>query len=319
MVRRSDAPGKKPTKKVTKQAGGKVSHGSHKPVKAGSIPAPATKNSKPRKATATPGKASKPAAKHAAPKNPTTPAKPAPKAREARGTAAKLLAAKPVPDPDHNDEDALTPSKRLFVREWLIDRNATRAYMAAFPGVTKRTAGEEGYRLLKNPDVKRVIDREFRATLTALGTSREEVIGRLIAVAFADPRDLVEVHVGACKACYGGDITDPFPGFWNTPPDPQCAHCGGEGAPHQRIKDTRSLSPMAAVLYAGAKTTKEGLQIVMHSQDAARESLMKHLGYYEKDNEQKQTPLGEALQALMAGIHETGSRMPIAPAKDGQG
>lgn len=319
MVRRSDAPGKKPTKKVTKQAGGKVSHGSHKPVKAGSIPAPATKNSKPRKATATPGKASKPAAKHAAPKNPTTPAKPAPKAREASGTAAKLLAAIPVPDPDTNDEDGLTPAMREFVQHYTLRRNATEAYAASHPGVTRRTAATEGWRLLQNPEIRRVLDRIWNETLRTFETSREELIGKLVGIVTADPREISEVRIGACKACYDGDVTVPFPGYWNAAPDHQCRVCAGEGEPRDVFHDTRNLSPRALALFKGVKRTKDGIQMLQHDPLEAMEKLNRIMGLYEKDNEQKQTPLGEALQALMAGIHETGSRMPIAPAKDGQG
>lgn len=54
---------------------------------------------------------------------------------------------------------------------------------------------------------------------------------------------------------------------------------------------TRHLSPRAAALYAGAKQTKYGIEIQMHSQMEAWEKLAKHLGLYAKDNFQRSDPL----------------------------
>lgn len=45
----------------------------------------------------------------------------------------------------------------------------------------------------------------------------------------------------------------------------------------------------------------------------ALDMLMKHLGGYESDNEQKQPPLAEAIAAFVGKLHESGgSRLPIA-------
>ena len=58
------------------------------------------------------------------------------------------------------------------------------------------------------------------------------------------------------------------------------------------------ISPAAAALYAGAEQTKYGLKVVMHDKVAAMEKLFKHLGLYEKDNEQKTDPLTALLQSI---------------------
>ena len=58
-------------------------------------------------------------------------------------------------------------------------------------------------------------------------------------------------------------------------------------------------------LYAGAKETKYGIEIQMHDKGAALEKLFKHLGLYEKDNNQKTDPL-TALLARIATQNASG-------------
>ena len=67
------------------------------------------------------------------------------------------------------------------------------------------------------------------------------------------------------------------------------------------LKDTRNLSPAAVALYAGVKQTKEGIEIKMHSKMDALEKLAKHVGLYEKDNQQKADPLASLLTRIASG------------------
>lgn len=245
------------------------------------------------------------------------------KAREARGVAKRLLDAKAAPDRDPRDAEGLTPMEREFVNRYTTNgRNATQAYLAAVPGVTLKSAATLGWKLLRKVEVKAAIKRINDETINNLSTTREELIGRLVAIATADPRELVELHTGACENCFGfgnDDANKAPPGFWRNEPDPDCKVCGGDGHPREFFRDTRHLSPQAAALYAGVKRTKEGLQMLMHDPQVAIEKLNKILGLYELDNKQKQTPLVEALAGFVAGIHETGSRLPIAaPRQDKQ-
>ena len=79
------------------------------------------------------------------------------------------------------------------------------------------------------------------------------------------------------------------------------AQCGGDGFSRVALADTRRLSPAAAALYAGAEQTKYGLKVHMHDKLAAMEKLFKHLGLYEKDNEQKTDPLTQLLMTIAGG------------------
>ena len=62
------------------------------------------------------------------------------------------------------------------------------------------------------------------------------------------------------------------------PINPDCMLCFGRGEPKTVFKDTRKLSKQALALYAGVKQTKDGMQILTHSQDTARAHLAKHFG-----------------------------------------
>ena len=90
------------------------------------------------------------------------------------------------------------------------------------------------------------------------------------------------------------------------PPIDDCPECFGRGQGRTIVHDTRNLSPAAASLYAGVKQTKDGLQVLMHDQAAARDRLERHLGVFEKDNRQK-NDLAAQLAEFVGGIHQSGA------------
>ena len=155
------------------------------------------------------------------------------------------------------------------------------------------------------------------------------VVKELAQVAFADARDLVQHVVGSCRHCHGEGFKfqrtvsemnhdreqwinkgkelsefDEKGGIGFDPhkvPNPVCPECMGRGWGRTFISDTRNLSPAAAALYAGVKETKDGFEIKMHSKLDAIEKLAKHLGIYEKDNQQKADPLTALLTRIANG------------------
>jgi phage terminase small subunit len=78
----------------------------------------------------------------------------------------------------------LTPRQRRFVSEYLVDLNATQAAIRA--GYSRRTAKQQGSRLLSNANIRGEIERR-RASFAAKSESkRDTVLRELAAIAFSD-------------------------------------------------------------------------------------------------------------------------------------
>ena len=141
----------------------------------------------------------------------------------------------------------LTPKQAEFVRQYLVDLNATAAAIRA--GYSERTAKSQGQRLLTNVDVSAALaaakaEREQRTEIT-----QDRVVSELAKIAFADPRELME---------------------W-----------GPEGV---KLKDSAELTEeqAASVAEVSETTTKDGgsLRLKKHDKVKALELLGRHLGMF---------------------------------------
>ena len=224
-------------------------------------------------------------------------------------------------------ETKLTPKQERFVQEYMVDLNALQAAIRA--GYSKDTAGVIGHENLKKPYIQAAIARARQEQQQRTQITADSVVKELAQVAFADARDLVQHIVGSCRHCHGEGFKwqrtvsemnhdreqwinkgkelsefDEKGGIGFDPhkvPNPVCPECMGRGWGRTFISDTRNLSPAAAALYAGVKETKDGFEIKMHSKLDAIEKLAKHLGIYEKDNQQKADPLTALLTRIANG------------------
>lgn len=237
----------------------------------------------------------------------------------------------------------LEPRQQRFVDEYLVDMNATQAAVRA--GYSAKTAQEQGSRLLSKAMVSEAIAAGAKKLSADTGVNAERALKEAWAIATADARELVQVRVGCCRHCYGegyrfqrtvgemnrdreawanrGKAAEDFDeqgGIGYDPlraPSPECPECGGDGHARTVLMDTRKLSPAAAALYAGAKQTKHGIEIQMHSKSDALEKVFKHLGLYKEDNAQRVDPLASLLHAIASG-NSSGFR-PVAQDPDHAG
>lgn len=174
------------------------------------------------------------------------------------------------------------------------------------------------WRAWSHPDVQERINFLKAERAKELHIEQVDVLSRLWSVATADPRELVKHKVVNCRFCWGVDhqyqwrdeeefesamqqaiaeekaIQQDMPeyqatyptddggyGFRRTkPPHPECIKCDGEGKGYIHIEDTSTLSESARLLYAGAKQTKEGVEIKMHDQMAALKLVGQHIGMF---------------------------------------
>lgn len=82
--------------------------------------------------------------------------------------------------------------RSLFVREYLVDRNGTRAAIAA--GYAPRSASVTSCRLLRNAKVRAEVSQVTEQRLERLEVTAEAVIQELAKVAFANMKDYLSVR-----------------------------------------------------------------------------------------------------------------------------
>ncbi len=85
---------------------------------------------------------------------------------------------------------ALDPKRALFVREYLVDLNATQAAIRA--GYSKKCASEQGYDLLRKPQIQTAIAEAMKKRADRTEITQDRVIRELARIAFLDPADLLE-------------------------------------------------------------------------------------------------------------------------------
>lgn len=255
------------------------------------------------------------------------PAKAAGSVASAKRAPAKRPARKAAKTTTDSAAQALTPKESRFIDEYLVDLNATQAAIRA--GYSARTARSIGYENLTKPHIQAGIAEARKQQQERTHITADAMLQQAWLIATADARELVEVKVACCRYCWGENFRyqrtvsemNSDRGQWleagkdpaefdeqggigfnpHRPPHPDCTACVGDGHAREVIKDTRHLSPAAAQLYAGVKRTKDGLQVLAHNKEAFAEKVWKHLGLYEKDNQQKADPLASLLNRIAQG------------------
>jgi phage terminase small subunit len=236
--------------------------------------------------------------------------------------------------------------RERFIRRFLVHQNAARAYREAGykdgPG-TRQSA----HRLLTSAYIQGRLEEERQRLLEALDVTVDDVVRRFRDIAFADIANIVGLHIGACRFCYGkghayqwrtvgeyrasleqtqkdpasrsGKETGGRPegGYGydaNLLPSPDCPECDGEGIPRIVFKDTRLFTDSERAVFAGAVETRYRVNYRFHDQMAALQQLAKRIGFYDP-------PRNRETSSVASLIHELQSRgqmqgMPLR--RDGQ-
>jgi phage terminase small subunit len=89
----------------------------------------------------------------------------------------------------------MTPKQAIFVKEYLVDLNATQAATRA--GYSAKTAYSAGQRLLKHVDVAAALASAMEKRAAKLDITAERVLGELALIGFANMQDYVRItHEG---------------------------------------------------------------------------------------------------------------------------
>ena len=140
----------------------------------------------------------------------------------------------------------MTERQKRFADEYLIDLNATRAYLEAYPSVKKeKTAAQAGSRLLRNVKVAEYIRERMQKRQERTEITQDRVLEELAAIAFAKSTDYAEVKNGAVN-----------------------------------IKDSSVLTEQQVKAIASIKEGKFGIEVKLNNKEKALELLGRHLGMF---------------------------------------
>ena len=91
---------------------------------------------------------------------------------------------------DGRSRKGLTPKQARFVREYLIDLDATKA--ARRCGYSPHTAGQQGHRLLKIAEIARAVGLQQAKLFTKLELTAENVLEELRRIGFSNITELYD-------------------------------------------------------------------------------------------------------------------------------
>ena len=165
----------------------------------------------------------------------------------------------------------LTVKQRLFVKEYLIDKNATQAAKRA--GYSRQTARAIGAENLTKPAVRSAINSELSKQAVRAELTADRVLAEYIRIAFADIRDAI---------CWTVDEID--------------------------VKPTAELNERVSVAISEVNVTPSGvIKFKMHDKLKALDALSRHLKLF---SEQSEGSVGGELKAILDAACNQGHRLP---------
>lgn len=200
------------------------------------------------------------------------------------------------------DQTKLTGKQRTFGEEYVLDLNARQAAKRA--GYAHPDS--DGSIVLALPHVRAYIDELLEQRAQRNAALQDRVLKQLEEIVFGDVNEVVQYRRTACRYCHGinnryqwtaveferaqeaaehANAKMPFnPGGYGydrkAEANPDCPECSGEGRGDVFAMDSRKLSPTGKLLYAGAKSGRDGLEVKVIDVPKHREMLMRHLGMF---------------------------------------
>lgn len=223
-------------------------------------------------------------------------------------------------------KDIITGKQDRFVQAYFASgRDANQAYRAAYDAkdMADESVRVEASKLLRDPKIALRIKEEQELLSVRTGFTPLVALKKWLDIATADPRELVELKVFACRHCFGEGgnyqwdeasfdaalrkcslYNEPLPdtsgGFGytvDTAPNPSCLTCAGAGERVMHMHDTSNLSDKALLLYGGVKQTRNGIEMILADRTKALENACRIIGAF-KDNVRLDGTIGQMIQAV---------------------
>ncbi|MEQ9902558.1 terminase small subunit [Pectobacterium aroidearum] len=203
----------------------------------------------------------------------------------------------------------LSPQKKQFVAEYLIDQNATAA--AGRAGYSDPNYGRQ---LIADPNVAEAIAQQQKASIARTLVSADDVLDKMWQLATFDANEISQYRRGACRFCWGfghhyqwrdsvefeertaearqkkGKEPSDNGGYGydhNREPNCDCPRCNGDGIGRPHFTDTRNLTGIARLAYSGTKVVKGGVEISAISREKMFEAVMRRTGLTDSELAQK--------------------------------
>lgn len=167
----------------------------------------------------------------------------------------------------------LTAKQKMFIDEYLIDLNATRAYKAAYPKCkTERSARTNGSRLLTNANIQEEITKQQQKIQERTQITQDMIVQELAKIAFSNATDYVKV------------VTRPtIRRIWDKK---EGIYVYEEGDVYEQdiiLKDTKDLTDDQKAAISSIKNTKHGIAIEQCNKVEALHLLGQHLGMFKNN------------------------------------
>ena len=137
----------------------------------------------------------------------------------------------------------ITPQQELFVRQYVLDLNATKAVLRS--GYAKKNARQQGSYLLSKPDIQAAIKARLERRFEKVDIKTDEVLRQIRRLAFANLEGVIEIRNGRTY-----------------------------------IADTTSLTKDQMACISEIKETAEGIQVKLISREKMIELLGRHMGMF---------------------------------------
>lgn len=191
-------------------------------------------------------------------------------------------------------ENELTAKQRAFVREYLIDLNATQAAIRA--GYSADTAEQGGAQLYRNIKIRAAIDAAMKMRAERTEITADRVLKELAKIGFSDLRKAVRWESAL--------VTE------EDNPD------GGDVSIIKRIVTNRVEliasedldDDTAAAISEISQNASGGVKIKLHDKKGALVDLGRHLGLF-TDNIAMKHEASDPLVALLTTIAENGKKI----------
>ena len=158
----------------------------------------------------------------------------------------------------------LTEKQKRFVEEYLIDLNATQAYMrAGYKAKNDNIAGVEAFKLLRNPKIEAAVQeaKDKRSKRTEITADR--VLQEYAKIVFANITDYLKVTTGEKVVAYNND-GDPVIDVVQS----------------VQFFDTEDIDKSKLDAVAEFKQGRYGLEMKLHDKKGALDSIARHLGMF---------------------------------------